>query len=266
MKENSPDSVLEVIQALLGPKGCPWDKEQTPESLCDYLVEETFELVDALRRGENQEISEELGDVFFILFFLSHLLQGRGAIHDLAAVWADNARKMKRRHPHVFSDVSVSSPEEVNAQWETIKRREKESAQSGTYVQSSINSIPSSLPPLLRAYRLHAKAAKAGFTWAADQDQEEAVRAEWAEWTQALSEGHQDRCEEEFGDLLFSLVESGRRQGIKANAAVHRANIKFVRRFQAMLDLANERDLDWDALSMEQKDALWQEVKQICVG
>jgi ATP diphosphatase len=262
MAENSPQAVLEVLDALLGPNGCPWDREQTPESLGDYLLEEAFELVDAVRRGEEKDIAEELGDVFFLLFFLSRLLSSRGQIPGLQGVWEANARKMADRHPHVFADARCTTRDDLHATWERIKKKEKGSTDGTEYVRSSVASIPGSLPPLLRAYRLHAKAAKAGFTWDTDAEQQAATGREWEEFRQALAEDDPKRKEEEFGDLLFSLVEFGRRQGIKANAALHSANLKFIRRFEAMLDLARHKGLDWSGLDMEEKDALWEEVKR----
>ncbi|MFP4257359.1 MAG: nucleoside triphosphate pyrophosphohydrolase [Desulfovermiculus sp.] len=263
MPQDSSQAVREVIQALLGPGGCPWDKEQTPESLGDYLIEETFELVDAIRRGAPEhEISEELGDVFFLLFFLSRLLIDQNLIPGLQAVWEANAQKMKSRHPHVFADLKCSTRDELHQKWEEMKRQEKGTADATEYVRSSLASIPDSLPPLLRAYRLHAKAAKAGFTWNSDRDQEAALDREWIEWKQTWSESAHEREEDEFGDLLFSLVEYGRRRGMKANAALHRAILKFIRRFEAMLDLARRENLDWSAMSIEEKDELWERVKK----
>lgn len=263
MSQDSSQAVREVIQILLGPNGCPWDREQTPESLGDYLIEETFELVDAIRRGaSSHEISEELGDVFFLLFFLSRLLSDQSQIAGLQAVWEANAQKMKSRHPHVFADFECSTRDELHQKWEEMKRQEKGAADATEYVRSSLASIPDSLPPLLRAYRLHAKAAKAGFTWSFDQDQEAALDREWIEWKQTWRESDQDREEDEFGDLLFSLVEYGRRRGMKANAALHRANLKFIRRFEAILDLARKEGLDWSAMSIEEKDELWERVKK----
>jgi ATP diphosphatase len=263
MSQDSSHAVQEVIQTLLGPGGCPWDREQTPQSLGDYLIEETFELVDAIRReAAEHEISEELGDVFFLLFFLSRLLSDQNQIPGLQAVWEASAQKMKSRHPHVFADFECSTRDELHQKWEEMKRQEKGNVDAIEYARSSLASIPDSLPPLLRAYRLHAKAAKAGFTWNSDQDQEAALDREWIEWKQTRSENDYDREEDEFGDLLFSLVEYGRRRGIKANAALHRANLKFIRRFEAMLDLAHKEGLDWAAMSMEDKDDMWKRVKK----
>ena len=261
MHRSDPSPIMEVLFALLGPEGCPWDRQQTPHSLCEYVVEETFELVEAVRSKSPADIGEELGDVFFLLFFLSRLLEQEHAL-DLNRVWRDTADKMKRRHPHVFGDAQVESSQDVWRNWEEIKEQEKEAKGVTDKHQESLASIPDALPPLMKAYRVHAKAAQAGFTWDANPEQAEALRKEWAEWEEAKAGNDQARMEEEFGDLLFSLVEHGRRHGIKANAALHGANSKFLNRFRAMLELARQRGLDWQELDMQDKDRLWEEVKR----
>ena len=261
MERYDPSPVVEVLAALLAPDGCPWDREQTPHTLCEYVVEETFELVEAVRTKSAPDIAEELGDVFFLLFFLSRLLEREHGI-ELNRVWRDTADKMRRRHPHVFGEAQVSDTADIWRNWEEIKEREKEAKGVADKHQEALASIPDGLPPLIKAYRIHSKAAQAGFTWDGNPEQAEALRREWAEWEGAMHTDDPARKEEELGDLLFSLVEQGRRQGIKANAALHRANDKFLRRFQAMLELARQKGLDWQRLDMQDKDKLWEEVKR----
>jgi len=254
----SPECVLEVIEVLLSPRGCPWDRKQTPISLCDYLIEETFELVDAIRDGGRSRIEEEMGDVFFLLFFIAFLLERDEGI-SLMEIWRKNAIKMKARHPHVFGGEKIDSEEELLSRWEEIKKREK----NHISLDNPMDSIPSSLPPLLRAYRVHSKAARMGFTWKDNVEQEKALCREWEEWVQVREKGDYERREEEFGDVLFSLVEHGRRYGIKANSALHGAICKFLSRFSAMLKLARSRGLVWEDMSQEEKDRLWEEVKSL---
>ena len=209
--------LMQIIDTLLGPDGCTWDKEQTPKSLCDYLVEECFELVDAIRSDKPDDVAEELGDVFFLLLFISKLYKDSHGI-PLSRVLDENGAKMVRRHPHVFDSVTFESKEEQLANWEKIKRTEKsepDSAPKGTF-----DSLPGSLPPLLRAYRINSKAARIGFTWPDDAAQLEKLDEEWREWLEARAAGDREAMEEEFGDYLFSLTEYGRRHGIKANAAL----------------------------------------------
>ncbi len=260
MSDASADQILQVIDVLLGPGGCPWDQEQTPRSLCDYLLEEAHELTEAVHKGHFEDILEEMGDVFFLLFFMSRLLQQEKDLR-LSEVWEQSARKMQDRHPHVFSGRHLSSRQELFQNWEESKKQEKKARNKDNSWQSILDSIPRSLPPLLQAYRLHAKAARAGFTWPSNQDQEQSLFREWQEWQQAVQQGCMEQKEEEFGDLLFSLVETGRRQGIKANSALQRANLKFRSRWQKMQELALQRGLIWEDLDMQSKEELWQEAK-----
>lgn len=258
MEKSNFERIVEVIGTLTGPDGCPWDKEQTPKSLCDYLVEECFELVDAVRRDNPEETAEELGDVLFLLLFIGRLMD-REQPGFLDAAMAGNVAKMIRRHPHVYGEKAATVPEVV-ANWERIKKEEKREKNRDTGVFAS---LPGSLPPLLRAYRIHSKAARAGFTWATDADQERKLTEEWEEWQAALAGGDAAAQEEEFGDYLFSLVEYGRRRGIKANAALAQANAKFLGRFTAMEKLAAARGLELDGLTLTEMDALWDEIKAL---
>ena len=248
-------SITRVIDRLLGPGGCPWDQEQTPVSLCDYLIEECYELVEALRSGSKQDIEEEMGDVFFLLLFLVRLLKQDG-VTTMTSIAEKNAVKMISRHPHVFSDTEINSREELLRNWERIKKGEK-SEKKGVFA-----SLPVTLPPLLRAYRIHSKASRTGFTWVSDADFETHFEKEKQEWEQARKSGNQDAMLDEFGDFLFCVVEMGRRCGIKANAALHKANAKFLRRFSAMEELAAAQGQDFSELDCAQKNALWERVKE----
>lgn len=255
----SLDIILEVIDALLGPGGCPWDQKQTPESLCDYVIEEGFELVEAIRKGPpgHEETKEELGDVLFLLLFISRLHQRAGNF-TLAQVLESNAAKMVRRHPHVFADTRFESQQELLRNWERIKRAEKPEDGQPARV---FGSLPKGLPPLLRAYRMHSKAARVGFTWETDQDMEAQLAGEWREWEQAKASGDSRAMEEEFGDYLFTLVELGRRHGIKANEALDRAAGRFLTRFEAMEDMARDQDLDLADMELAHMNMLWEEAK-----
>ncbi len=252
--------VQEVINTLLGPDGCPWDRKQTPLSLCDYIIEEAFELVSAIRADNTAEVAEELGDVLFLLLFVTSLFARSGQF-DLADVVAANAAKMIRRHPHVYGDTVLADQEELLRNWERIKRAEKSGTSENGKPGGAFDSLPKGLPPLLKAYRIHSKAARLGFTWASDKDARAQFDAEWKEFEDACAGESLERREEEFGDALFTLVELGRRQGIKANAALDRANLKFLARYERMEALARERGLDLPDLPMPDKDRLWDEVK-----
>ena len=156
-----------VIDTLLGPEGCPWDRTQTPQSLCDYIIEEAFELVDCIRTDDAPGMAEELGDVLFLLLFVATLARKREEFTLTSALTTVSA-KMIRRHPHVFEDVKVESREQLLKNWERIKRAEK-SRDDGLF-----SSLPKGLPPLLKAYRIHSKAARSGFTWETDAAMHEA--------------------------------------------------------------------------------------------
>lgn len=256
MESNSIGKIIEVIDTLTGPQGCPWDKKQTPLSMCDYLVEECFELVEAIRMNDPAEVAEELGDVLFLLLFVGRAMDREIPGFLQEAVEA-NVTKMIRRHPHVYGE-KAASVAEVIRNWEQIKKLEKAEKEKDPGVFAS---LPASLPPLLRAYRINSKAARAGFTWATDEDQALKLQEEWQELQAALEGGDEAAREEEFGDYLFSLVEYGRRRGIKANSALALANAKFLMRFEAVERLAAERGLDLDRLSLAEMDQLWDEVK-----
>ncbi len=255
-----------VLAQLIGPDGCPWDKEQSPHSLGDYLAEETFELIDAIRRNDVRNVREELGDILFLLFFVARLYaQQTGDRLFLAHAMRDAADKMVRRHPHVFSGETFATRDDLLKAWERIKQAEKAREEDGRPAEKKdavFASLPAGLPPLLKAYRIHSKAARAGFTWEEDDDVAQQFESEWLEWLDADSFGNQEEKEKEFGDMLFTLVELGRRKGLKANAALELTNIKFLRRFAQMEALAKERGRNFSELELTEKDALWNEVKE----
>ena len=248
-----------VIDQLIDPeKGCPWDKEQTALSMCEYLIEECHELVDAIRSNKPGHACDEMGDLLFVLLLMARRfeLDGQFSLGDALKIGAD---KMVRRHPHVFSGESCDSMDDLMKNWAAIKKAEKE-AEAGE-PKGTLSSVPSGLPPLTKAYRVHAKAASAGFTWDDDEDVERQVEAEWLELLDARASGTETEKEHELGDMMFTLVELGRRMGVKAASAVDGAANRFRTRFEAMENLARERGLDFKELSLDDKDDLWNEVK-----
>lgn len=251
------DRMNGLLDRLTGPGGCPWDSEQTTESLTEYVVEECHELVDALRSGNAADICEELGDVAFLLHFVARLSEKRGG-PSLADALANSTAKMIRRHPHVFGDAAYSGRSEQLKDWDRIKREEKAASNTpkGTY-----DSLPRGLPPLTKAYRIHAKAAQAGFTWPENEEVERQVEAEWLELLDAMASGDEKAIAHEFGDHLFTLVELGRRQNLKAAIALDSAATRFLDRFERMEALARERGFTFADLSLDEKDELWNEIK-----
>ena len=259
--------LLEVIDSLLGEGGCPWDKEQTPQTLTDYIIEESFELVEAIRADTpahsteetRSEVMEELGDVAFLLLFVATLYERKGAFN-LADSLRYDAAKMIRRHPHVFGDLKLDSQEQLLSNWERIKRNEKTEGDEAP--KRIYDSLPKGLPPMLKAYRINSKAARAGFTWDTDQDQRRQLDDEWREWEQAKASGDHARMQEEFGDYLFTLIEYGRRHGIKANMSLDDANNKFLKRFNAMEQIVRDGGQDVADLTLAELNAVWDEVKK----
>ncbi len=255
------DRVQEVIEALLQPEGgCDWDKEQTPMTMTEYLIEECFECVDAIRKEKPAHVADEMGDLLFNLIFVAYRYSEQNAF-DIADALNCAADKMIRRHPHVFSDTKIENREELIKKWAEIKKQEKLS--EGIEEKHVFTSLVRSLPPLTKAYRIHSKAAQNGFTWENDEEVEQQVEAEWLELYDALQAKNPEAIEHELGDMIFSLVELGRRKGIKAAQATDKATIRFLNRFEAMEKLAKEKNLNFDELSLEEKDTLWNEVKKI---
>lgn len=253
------DHVYSVLNRLLAPDGCPWDREQTPESLTEYLIEEVHELVDAIRSGNGAEIGKEMGDVAFLLLFVSHLTANqKGA--SMADALESSAAKMIRRHPHVFGTTEYSSREEQLKDWERIKRAEK-AAEGSSKPSGLFDSLPAGLPPLTKAYRIHSKAAQVGFTWDEDKEVEQQVEAEWLELLDAMEQGKAEAIAHEFGDCLFSLVELGRRKGLKAAPVLDAANRRFLARFAKMEELARQKGQVFADLSLDEKDDLWNQAK-----
>lgn len=254
MPDHSSRRLLGVLEALLGPEGCPWDRKQTPASLADYLVEETHELVEAIRAENPEGIREELGDVWFLLLFVGTLMERAGAF-TIDDALEQAAAKMVRRHPLVFADAKFRDMDALWANWEKEKKKEKNG-------RGPFAGIPASLPPLLKAYRLHSKAARLGFTWQDEDGVREQMVREWREWAQAEVAGDREGACAEFGDYLFTLVEFGRRKGHKASEALDLANRKFLTRFERVAELAAARGIALETLDLAGWNALWDEVKR----
>ncbi|BBD09719.1 nucleoside triphosphate pyrophosphohydrolase [Desulfovibrio ferrophilus] len=259
--------LMEVIASLLGPGGCPWDQKQTPQTMTDYVIEEAFELVEAIRadapefgtEATRSEVKEELGDVAFLLLFLATLYEREGSFN-LSESLRYSAAKMIRRHPHVFGDLKLKNQEELLSNWEKIKRNEN--TEDDEAPKRVYGSLPKGLPPMLKAYRINSKAARAGFTWETDDDQAGQLTSEWKEWEEAKASGDQARMEEEFGDYLFTLIEYGRRHGIKANSSLDGANNKFLSRFNQMEDVVRDKGKDIPDLSLDELNKIWDAVKK----
>jgi nucleoside triphosphate diphosphatase len=252
-----PPVVLEDLRELLArlrdPRGCPWDRKQDPESLKIYLLEETYELAEALDREVPQDIREELGDLLFLMLFICRIYEERG-VFDLSQVMEKIQEKMIRRHPHVFGEVKWRKAEEVVQGWQGLKAEEKPD-------QSPFDSIPAALPSLLKAHRLSQRAAGLGFDWPDRRGVLEKVHEELRELEEAIEGPDPSAAREELGDLLFTLVNLGRFLGLHAENALRSANQKFLTRFQRLLADPEYTGKNSQSLTPEDWENLWNRTK-----
>lgn len=247
--------LVNTVKVLRGPDGCPWDREQTVQDIRRYLLEECHELLDAITAGAHHEICEESGDLLLQIIFLA-LLHEEQNLYTLSDVISGITGKMISRHPHVFSDTRVSGVEEVLKNWEEIKSREKHKETR----RSMLDGIPQSLPALAKAEVLQKKAARVGFDWPDSASTFEKVKEEILELEHEARTGNRDAEQQEFGDLLFSLVNYARKRGIDPDAALAATNAKFTRRFQY---LEENKPGDWESMTLQEMDALWNEAKSL---
>jgi len=255
------ERLVEIMDRLRGEDGCPWDREQTYESLRGYLLEECHEVAEALDGDSREALCEELGDLLFQIVFLARLAKEERAF-TIEDVVRGIAEKMIRRHPHVFGDASAETSAEVLRNWEEIKRREKGAAEDADPSPSLLDGVPPSLPALLRAQRLGAKAARVGFDWEPEVDILEKVREETEELDRALASGDRQAIREEIGDALFSLAMLARRLEIDPEGALQRSNRKFQERFRSIEDALRRRGRAVEDAEMEELERLWAESKR----
>jgi MazG family protein len=251
------DRLVDIMAQLRGPGGCPWDREQTRASLKGYLIEEAYEVVEALESGDRLHLQEELGDLLFQVLFHAQIAaeQGEFAIADVLQRLAE---KMVHRHPHVFGGPAVGSAREALAQWEALKQHE---AANQGHPRSVIDGVPRALPALLRAQRLQTKAARIGFDWPDARAAWVKVQEEIHEAATALADGDRARLTEELGDLLFSLVNVARLSDIDAEEALGRASEKFRRRFTDMERVLRAGGQSIDTLPPEELERAWEAAK-----
>ncbi len=247
-----------LMQRLLAPGGCPWDREQTYESLRKYVLEEACEVIDAIDAGAAEHIKEELGDLLLQVVFLSELARSKSgfAVDD---VIAGIVEKLVRRHPHVFGDVEVSDAGAVLSNWEKIKAAEKKD-------KPLLGSVPRSLPALTRAQRIGEKVARVGFDWENAEGSRKKVGEELHELDEAIRSGDKDAIEAEMGDTLFALVNLARHADVDAEAALRRTIDKFARRFGHVEARVREQHGGWgdpgaQALPLAVLDGYWWEAK-----
>jgi len=248
------EALVEIMDRLRDPGGCPWDHQQTYQTLRGYLIEECYEVAEAIDLGDRTALCEELGDLLFQIVFLSRLAKEEG-LFDATDVVRGIARKMIRRHPHVFGDETVESAEDVLRNWEAIKRREKPKTQATP--GSVLDGIPRSLPALSAAHRLGTKAARVGFDWERPGDVLAKIDEELGELREALARGDRGAVEDEIGDLLFSSVMLARKCQIDPEAALSGTNRKFARRFRWIEEQLRAEGRGLDEAGLEHLERLW---------
>lgn len=246
----------ELIKRLRAENGCPWDRKQTPASMVKNLIEESYELQEAIHGGAPDEIAEELGDTWFQLVFLIHLLEEAHGL-SFAEVAEANRRKMIRRHPHVFGSETAETVAEVNAHWARVKGEEKREKPA-----SLLDTVTSGTPPLMRARDVSKVTAEAGFDWDDMDGVMAKVDEEWGEFTDALKSGDKHATAMEFGDLLFTLVNVARFAGIDADASLAASVAKFEKRYRLMEQLLAEKGERPDRHRSTEVDAMWDRAKE----
>lgn len=249
------DPLVKVMSRLRSPDGCPWDIEQSHATLRRYIIEEVYEVLEAIDEQDPTHLCEELGDLLLQIVFHARMAEEAGDF-SMQDVVDTVTEKLIRRHPHVFGDISVQDAAEVIVNWDAIKRREKKQKP-----KSALDGVPQGLPALLRANKLQMKAAKVGFDWDDIAPVWDKVAEELAELRQAATSGDPAEIEDELGDVVFAVVNLGRFLGVETEVALNRANNKFSRRFFQVEALLRQQGRKWQELDLAQMDELWMAVK-----
>jgi len=258
-------TVVEVVEKLRGPDGCPWDKEQTQKSLTQYIIEEAFELVEAIESGHQQDIQEELGDFLFQVILQSQVAKDEGHF-DLSAVLHGLAEKLIHRHPHVFSPDSQhkAGKKEISEIWnDWHKLKAQENLKKGNKTKPIFN-YPVELPSLQAAAKIGRKTESYRFDWSKPEEVMIKVEEELEEVRETFDQGTMKEKEHEIGDLLFSVAQLARHLEIDPEAALREANRRFQRRFIKTLELSNKNQDEFAATSIAEKEQLWQQAKKLC--
>jgi len=256
-KDDLFKSLVEIMDCLRGKSGCPWDKEQTRESIKPFLLEETYEVLEALDRKEPEEIKEELGDLLFQILFHAQIAKEKGEF-DIYDVLRTNVEKMITRHPHVFAGKDISTSKQVLIHWEEIKKSETKNNKR----RSIMDGIPYKLPALLRAHRYQDRAARVGFDWESVKDVIKKVDEETGELKKAIKIEDKKFIEEEIGDLLFAIVNLSRFVKINPEEALKKCISKFKKRFEYIEKELTKKGKDLKDSSLEEMDIIWNRAKK----
>jgi len=252
METKELKELIEVIAKLRAPEGCPWDREQTHMTLRPNMLEEAYEAVDAIDSGDMNNLKEELGDVLLQVVLHAQIASEEGAFN-IEDVARELKEKLIHRHPHVFGDTKVNSSADVVLNWDKLKQEEK------TYRKSVMDGISKSQSALMSAQKISKKAVKVGFEWPNEDSLYECIQSEFDEFKEAVKEGNKEHMEDEFGDILFAVVNLARWNKIDAEQALLHANKKFMTRFRKMEELATKPLTEY---SFDEYDALWKQAKK----
>jgi tetrapyrrole methylase family protein/MazG family protein len=250
------DRFIDIVAKLRAPGGCPWDREQTHQSLLSCLLDESYEFFEAVEENDDEKMREELGDLLLQVVLHAQLAADDGK-YTIEEVAADISEKLIRRHPHVFGEVEISSSTEVLHNWEKIKKREKKHRR---YI---VDDIPEAMPALFRAEKMQRRVARVGFDWTEVKPVLDKVVEEFNEFREAIEKGNQEHAEEELGDIMFALVNVARHYTICAEDALRKTTRKFARRFRFIEDRINESGNDIAQTSLEEMDRIWDEAKKV---
>ncbi len=249
------DKTVEIMRKLRSEHGCPWDRKQTHQTLKSYLIEEVYELMEAIDEGDPEKMKEELGDLLFQIVFHAQLASERGEFNIRDVLEGIN-QKMLSRHPHVFGTEQLDTAEQVLKRWDEFKKKE------GKLQESLLEGVPKAMPSLLRAKKVQERASKVGFDWSELNEVLEKVKEEFSEFVESLRHDKKEEIEEELGDLFFSLVNLSRFVKVNPEDALQKTTSKFIKRFQYIENKARQLGKSLQDMSLEEMDALWEEAKR----
>lgn len=255
MARRSFDDLVRLMTRLRGPEGCPWDREQSLSDLKPFVIEEAYEVVDAIDRDDRHSLLEEVGDLLLEAVFIAEITREEKSFDIYDSITAIHD-KLVRRHPHVFGDVEAGDAEQVLVNWEKLKNEERKAEN-----KSVLAGVPQSLPALLKSSRLTEKAARVGFDWRRTEDVFDKIDEELAELREAVTGADTASVEEEVGDLLFTIANIARKLEINPEEALQATNRKFMRRFESMETAVRATGRNLDELSLEEMDRLWDDAK-----
>lgn len=255
MTKRTFDELVALMHRLRAPGGCPWDREQTMESLRPYVVEESYEVVEAINSGDRMALREELGDFLLQAVFLAEIAEEEGSFDIYDTIGAIH-HKLVSRHPHVFADFKADTADEVLANWEKLKSEERKAKNEGL-----LSGVPKALPALLKAMRLTEKAANVGFDWEKTEDVFDKLDEETKELKDAIASNDRASIEHEIGDLFFTVVNISRRLGIQAEEALQSTNARFTRRFEHIERTLHADGRQFRDVTLGELDRLWNEAK-----